>query len=123
MFALMRVPLVHHVGHVFFWGRHPEGRAIVLRVPCSSAACANLGVVAPRPTGAVGCDESFFASGERSQCSRWPGADGFIGVGVALEPACARGAPARAALDLRRELSAEGVSPRGGEAQELCHPL
>ena len=76
-----------------------------------------------RPTGAVGCDESFFASGEQSQRSRWPDADGFIGAGVALEPADACGAPAWAALGLRRELSVEGVSPRGGEAQELCHPL
>ena len=64
-----------------------------------------------RPTGAVGCDESFFASGERSQRNRWPGADGFISAGVALEPAGMCGAPARAALGLRRELSAEEVSP------------
>ena len=76
-----------------------------------------------RPIGAVGCDESFFASGEQSQRSRWPDADGFIGAGVALEPVGACGAPTRAALGLIWELSAEGVSPRGSEAQELCHPL
>ena len=33
------------------------------------------------------------------------------------------GAPMRSALDLRLRLGAEGVSPRGGKAQELCHPL
>ena len=33
------------------------------------------------------------------------------------------GALMRSNLDLRLWLGAEGVSPRGGEAQELCHPL
>ena len=40
-----------------------------------------------------------------------------------MEPAGARGAPTRASLGWRWELDAEGVSPRGDEAQELCHPL
>ena len=37
LFALVRVSLVHHEGHVFFWRRHPKGHAIVLRVLRSSA--------------------------------------------------------------------------------------
>ena len=63
-------------------------------------------------TGAVGRVESFFfADRERGQRRRRSGADSFAGVGVALETAGARGAPARAALGLRWELGAEGVSP------------
>ena len=65
----------------------------------------------------------FFADQERGLHRRRSGADSLAGVGAALEPAGARGAPAWAALGLRWELGAEGVSPRGGEAQELCHPL
>ena len=52
---------------------------------------------------------------------------GQVGVGVALESAwsCAGacGASVRSTLGLRRWLGTEGVSPRGGGAQELRHPL
>src|SRR3954464_13657090 len=76
LFALVRVPLVHHAGHIFFWRHHPKSRAIVLRVPCSSAWRAHRGVVARLSAGAVGHVESFFfVDRERGQRRRWSGAE------------------------------------------------
>ena len=127
MVFFQRAPLIYHVGHVSFRGCRPECLVVVPHVPRSPARSAALGVVAWRPSGDVGCSECPFADWRRSRYCRSPGADGQASAGEALGSArsCAGmyGASVRSALDLGQQLAAEGMSPRGGGAQELCYPL
>ena len=72
--------LIHHVGHISFWGNRPVGLAVVPHTPCSSAWSVVLGVVAWWAAEAEGRGVHSFAGRRLGRRDLSPGADGWVGV-------------------------------------------
>ena len=101
-------PLIHHAGHISFWGHRPVRLAVASRMPCSLAWSAVLGVMAGRSAEAEGRGVHLLAGLRGHWRDLSPGAGGSVGARRALEFAgrCARehDATMRPALGLEWQL-------------------
>ena len=120
-------PLIHHAGHISFWGHRPMRLAVASCMPCSLAWSAVLGVMARWSAEAEGRGVDPFAGLGGGWRDLSPGAGGGVGAGQALESAgsCARAhdATMRLTLGLGWQLDAERRCSRGGGVQELGYSL
>ena len=104
-------PLIHHAGHISFWGHRPVRLAVAPRMPRSLAWSAVLGVMARRSAEAEGRGVHPFAGLRGGWRDLSPGAGGGVGAGRALESTRSRvrahDATMRPALGLGWQLDAE----------------
>ena len=127
MIFLQCAPLIHHAGHISFWGRRPGRPAVAPRMPCRLAWSVVLGVMARRSAEAEGRGVHLFAGLRGGWHDLSPGAGGGVGARRVLESdaSCVRvhDAAIRPALGLGWQLDAERRCPCGGGIQELGDSL
>ena len=111
MIFFQRAPLIHHAGHISFWGHRLVRLAAAPCMPCSLAWSAVLGVMARRSAEVEGRGVNPFARLRGGWHDLSPGAGGGVGAGRALEStgSCVRAhdATMRPALGLGWQLDAE----------------
>ena len=104
-------PLIHHAGHISFWGHRPVRLAVAPCMPCSLAWSTVLGVMARRSAEAEGRGVHPFAGLRRGRRDLSPGAGEGVGAERALVStgSCVRAhdAAIRPALGLGWQLDAE----------------
>ena len=84
MIFFQRAPLIHHAGHVSFWGQRPVRLTVAPYMPCSLAWSAVLGVMAQRSTEAAGHGGHPFVGLRRGWRDLSPGAGGGVDAEWAL---------------------------------------